>query len=98
MPIDLDLRISLDYLPCLKTMAVAEDDANRRYVAATMQNNPGALGLQVGCSRRSTRRTAKAGREHYFNKIISGHGMRYEESRTQAKQISDKLTKGLLQY
>ena len=99
MLFDLDHRINLDYLPFLRAMAVAEDDADRRYLAATEEINAGALGLQVGnIGRRSTRRTAKAGREHYFSRIISGQGLRYEEARICAKQISDRLSKAMLQY
>lgn len=99
MLFDLDHRINLDYLPFLKAMAVAEDNADRRYLAATEEINTGALGLQVGnIGRRSTRRTAKVGREHYFNRIISGQGLRFEEARICAKQISNRLSKAMLQY
>lgn len=99
MLFDLDNRMNLDYLPFLKAMAVAEDNADRRYLAATEEIKAGAIGVQVGnIGRRSTRRTAKVGREHYFNRVISGQGLRYEEARICAKQISDKLAKEMLQY
>ena len=99
MLFDLDHRMNLDYLPFLKAMSVAEDNADRRYLAATEEINAGALGLKVGnICRRSTRRTAKVGREHYFNRVISEQGLRYEEARICAKQISEKLSKEMLHY
>ena len=99
MLFDLDDRINLDYLPFLKAMAVAEDNADRKYLAAKEEINAGALGLQVGnIGRRSTRRAAKVGREHYFHGVVSRQGLRYEEARICAKQISDKLSKEMLQY
>lgn len=97
---DLDLRMSLDYLPFLRAMAVEENNADKRYHEAMEEVNVGALGmLQVGnIGRRSTRRAAKAGREHYFNRMISGQGVQYEEARTRARQISDELSNEILHY
>jgi hypothetical protein len=101
VPTYLDIRFILDYLPCLKAMAMAEDVADTNYLVLK-EKNPDALGMQVGGTRqRSTRRSARAGRVHYFDRLISGQGrstsMRHEEARILAKQVSGKLSREMLQ-
>ena len=99
VPTYLGVRFVLDYLPCLKAMAIAEDVADTKYLVLK-EKNPGALGMLVGGTRqRSTRRSARVGRVHYFDGLISGQGRstRHEDARTLAKQISGKLSREMLQ-
>ena len=74
-----DRRIVLDYIPILRFMALCEESADK-----TFNNSPSKKKGQVNdVGRRSTRRTAKRGRIHYFDSLLS-----------QNNQISDRQWTG----
>lgn len=98
IPIHVNERFLLDYLPCLKAMAAAENKAEMRY-SALKAKNPDALGLQdTTCPRRATRRSAKSGRTHYFDRLVDYNRMHHEEVSALAKRTGTDLSRMILSY
>lgn len=89
-----DTMFFLDYLPLLRCMAVHERVAESVFCAAQAKD-PDAVSSLTNRGR-STRRTKKLGREHYFEGVVPGFA--WQKSSRTAKDVGSVLANSSLLY
>ena len=87
-------ELFLDYLPILRCMSVQERVAEAVFLAAQEQDPDGVAGMTH--RKRSTRRSKKLGREHYFEKLPPPYT--WEASDWTPREVADRLADASLLY